>query len=98
MGRVVTAPTHALLRTHRGRLDTGTRQHIAVADTGLTIHVVQGSEWHTGQALCGQPTLHVELVPLADLPPEPMLWCPTCLGRYIVALGCADVVLREAAA
>ena len=35
---------------------------------------------------------------LADLPPEPMLWCPTCLGRYIVALGCADAVLREAAA
>ena len=36
MGRLVTAPTHALLRTHRGRPDTGTRQHIAVADTGLT--------------------------------------------------------------
>ena len=45
-----------------------------------------------------QPTLHVELVPLADLPPESMLWCPTCLGRYIVALGCADAVLREAVA
>ena len=25
-----------------------------------------------------RPTLHVELVPLADLPPDPMLWCPTC--------------------
>ena len=45
-----------------------------------------------------RPTLHVELVPLAVLPPEPMLWCPTCLERYIVALGCADAVLREAVA
>lgn len=51
-----------------------------------------------GLTLCGQPTLHVELVPLADLPPEPMLWCPTCLGRYLTALGSADAVLREVAA
>ena len=81
MGRLVTAPTHALLRTHRGRPDTGTRQQLRM-DSRMNV----------------QPTLHVELVPLADLPPEPMLWCPTCLGRHIVALGSADAVLREVAA
>ena len=81
MGRLVTAPTHALLRTHRGRLDAGTRQQLRM-DSRMNV----------------QPTLHVELVPLAVLPPEPMLWCPTCLGRYIVALGCADAVLREVVA
>lgn len=77
----MTAPTHALLRTHRGRPDTGTRQQLRM-DSRMNV----------------RPTLHVELVPLAVLPPEPMLWCPTCLGRYIVALGCADAVLREAVA
>ena len=71
MGRLVTAPTHALLRTHRGRPDAGTRQQLRM-DSRMNV----------------QPTLHV----------EPMLWCPTCLGRYIVALGCADAALREVAA
>ena len=42
MGRLVTAPTHALLRTHRGRPDTGTRQQLRMdsrMNVQPTLHV-----------------------------------------------------------